>query len=47
MDEAYRCCLEAGARVHFPPEEDREIPGYFELFSSQELSRFTHAQPRE
>jgi catechol 2,3-dioxygenase-like lactoylglutathione lyase family enzyme len=32
VDEAYRRCLEAGARVHFPPEEDRDIPGYFELF---------------
>jgi catechol 2,3-dioxygenase-like lactoylglutathione lyase family enzyme len=32
VDEAYRRCLEAGARIHFPPEEDRDIPGYFELF---------------
>jgi catechol 2,3-dioxygenase-like lactoylglutathione lyase family enzyme len=32
VDEAYRRCLEAGARIHFPPEEDRDIPGYVELF---------------
>lgn len=32
MDEVYRRCLEAGARIHYPPEEDRDIPGYFELF---------------
>jgi catechol 2,3-dioxygenase-like lactoylglutathione lyase family enzyme len=32
VDEAYERCLEAGARIHFPPEEDRDIPGYYELF---------------
>jgi catechol 2,3-dioxygenase-like lactoylglutathione lyase family enzyme len=32
VDEAYRRCLEAGARIHFPPTEDRDIPGYVELF---------------
>src|SRR3954468_13182022 len=32
VDEAYRRCLEAGARIHFPPEEDRDVPGYVELF---------------
>jgi catechol 2,3-dioxygenase-like lactoylglutathione lyase family enzyme len=32
VDEAYHRCLEAGARIHFPPEEDRDIPGYYELF---------------
>jgi catechol 2,3-dioxygenase-like lactoylglutathione lyase family enzyme len=32
VDEAYRRCLDAGARIHFPPEEDRDIPGYTELF---------------
>jgi catechol 2,3-dioxygenase-like lactoylglutathione lyase family enzyme len=32
VDEAHRRCLEAGARVHFPPEEDRDFPGYVELF---------------
>jgi len=32
VDEAYQRCLKAGARIHFPPEEDRDIPGYVELF---------------
>jgi catechol 2,3-dioxygenase-like lactoylglutathione lyase family enzyme len=32
VDAAYRRCLEAGARIHFAPEEDRDIPGYYELF---------------
>ena len=32
VDEAYRRCLEAGARIHFAPEEDRDIPGYVEMF---------------
>jgi catechol 2,3-dioxygenase-like lactoylglutathione lyase family enzyme len=32
VDETYRRCLEIGANVHFPPEEDRDLPGYWELF---------------
>ncbi len=32
VDAAYERCLEFGARVHFPPEEDRDLPGYYELF---------------
>jgi len=32
VDEAYQRCLEIGARIHFPPEEDRNFPGYYELF---------------
>lgn len=32
VDEAYARCLELGARVHYPPEEDRDIDGYYELF---------------
>ncbi|MFN8175079.1 MAG: VOC family protein [Solirubrobacteraceae bacterium] len=32
VDATYRRCLEAGARIDFPPEEDRDIPGYWELF---------------
>lgn len=32
VDEAHRRCLEAGAKVHFPPEEDRDVKGYYALF---------------
>lgn len=32
VDAAYQRCLDIGARVHFPPEEDRDIEGYYELF---------------
>ena len=32
VDAAYHRCLDIGARIHFPPEEDRDIPGYYELF---------------
>ena len=27
VDAAYRRCLDIGARVHFPPEEDRDLEG--------------------
>ena len=32
LDGAYARCLEIGANVQFPPEEDRDIPGYWALF---------------
>jgi glyoxylase I family protein len=32
VDAAYRRCLDIGAKIHFPPEEDRDIEGYYELF---------------
>jgi glyoxylase I family protein len=32
VDAAYQRCLDIGARVHFPPEEDRDIDGFYELF---------------
>ena len=32
VDAAYQRCLEIGAQIHFPPEEDRTFPGYYELF---------------
>ena len=32
VDAAYRRCLEIGAKIHFPPEDDRDIPGYYEMF---------------
>ena len=32
VDETYARCLDLGVDVHFPPEEDRDLPGYWELF---------------
>jgi glyoxylase I family protein len=32
VDEAHARCLAIGASVHFPPEEDRDEPGYYGLF---------------
>ena len=32
VDAAHQRCLERGVNVHFPPEEDRDVPGYWALF---------------
>jgi glyoxylase I family protein len=32
VDAAYQRCLDIGARVHFPPEEDRDLEGFYEPF---------------
>jgi catechol 2,3-dioxygenase-like lactoylglutathione lyase family enzyme len=32
VDAAYQRCLEIGAHIHFPPEEDRDVEGYYEMF---------------
>ena len=32
VDAAYQRCLDFGAKIHHPPEEDRDIPGYYEMF---------------
>lgn len=32
VDAAYQRCLEIGARIHYPPEDDRDVAGYYELF---------------
>jgi glyoxylase I family protein len=32
VDETYKRCLELGARIHFPPQEDRDEPGYWAVF---------------
>ena len=32
VDAAYQRCLDYGAKIHFPPEEDRDIEGYYEMF---------------
>jgi catechol 2,3-dioxygenase-like lactoylglutathione lyase family enzyme len=33
VEEAYSRCLAAGARIHFPPEEDRDVEGYYAFFA--------------
>ena len=32
VDEAHARCLASGASIHFPPEEDRDLPGYYAFF---------------
>lgn len=32
VDAAYQRCLELGARIHFPPEDDRDLENYYALF---------------
>ena len=32
VDDAHKRCLARGARVHFPPQEDRDEPGYYAFF---------------
>ena len=32
VDEAHARCLAAGARVHYPPEEDRDVEDYYAFF---------------
>jgi glyoxylase I family protein len=32
VDEAYQRALEIGANVHFPPEVDKDLPDYYEMF---------------
>jgi catechol 2,3-dioxygenase-like lactoylglutathione lyase family enzyme len=32
VDETYRRCVEMGANVHHPPEEDSDEPGYWAMF---------------
>jgi len=33
VDSAHERCLELGARIHFPPQEDRDEPGYWAMFA--------------
>jgi catechol 2,3-dioxygenase-like lactoylglutathione lyase family enzyme len=33
VDEAYARCQSSGAKIHFPPEEDRDEPGYYAFFA--------------
>ena len=32
VEAAYTRCLALDANIHFPPEEDRDIPGYYAFF---------------
>jgi catechol 2,3-dioxygenase-like lactoylglutathione lyase family enzyme len=32
VDAAYQRCVTRGATIHFPPEEDRDVEGYYALF---------------
>ncbi len=32
VDDAYGRCLDMGANVHYPPEQDRDLPDYYEVF---------------
>jgi catechol 2,3-dioxygenase-like lactoylglutathione lyase family enzyme len=32
VDQAHARCLASGARIHFPPEEDRDVDDYYALF---------------
>jgi catechol 2,3-dioxygenase-like lactoylglutathione lyase family enzyme len=33
VDDAHARCLSSGGRVHFPPEEDRDVDDYYALFA--------------
>jgi hypothetical protein len=32
VDAAHERCLARGARIHFPPQEDRDEEGYYAFF---------------
>ena len=32
VDAAHRLALDMGVSIHFPPEEDKDIPGFYEMF---------------
>ena len=32
VDAAHRFALDTGMSIHFPPEEDKDIPGFYEMF---------------
>jgi catechol 2,3-dioxygenase-like lactoylglutathione lyase family enzyme len=33
VDDAYRRCLQLGARIHYPPEEDSDLEDYYAFFA--------------
>jgi len=32
VDAAHERCVNGGASIHFAPEEDRDVPGYYAVF---------------
>lgn len=46
LQEIYRRALGIGAKIHFPPEEDRDIPGYWGLFIFETVSGRTRLLAR-
>lgn len=32
VDDAYQRCLDMGVRIHCPPEEEPDLPGYYAFF---------------
>lgn len=32
VDETFQRCLQLGVDIHFPPEQDRDLPDYYEMF---------------
>jgi catechol 2,3-dioxygenase-like lactoylglutathione lyase family enzyme len=32
VEAAHERCLQSGARIHFPPEQDRDVEGYYAFF---------------
>jgi len=32
VESAYQRCLDMGANIHFPPEEDKDVEGYYAFF---------------
>jgi catechol 2,3-dioxygenase-like lactoylglutathione lyase family enzyme len=49
VEDTYARCLELGVKVHFPPEEDRDLPGYWGCSSSTPTacpSRSRTSRPR-
>jgi catechol 2,3-dioxygenase-like lactoylglutathione lyase family enzyme len=33
VDDTYQRCLDMGARIHCPPEEESDLPGYYAFFA--------------
>jgi len=49
VDAAHERCLAVGARIHHPPEEDRDVEGYyaFFVFDPDGMRMEVFAWPRE
>ena len=49
VEAAHARCAERGDRIHFPPEEDRDIPGYraFFVFDPDGMRIEVFAWPRD